>query len=210
MKNIFERVPFGLLLVLFLGYEGYGLYSFLNDASSPLLQKKSQIETSRKEINSLKEQLKQAEEFYRTLEAKKIQLRELAKKLDEMKGTLSEQLDVPGFMKTVVTEAKRIGIKVLGLKPKGAVVKEFYIEQPFEMAFHGVYVQLVVFLERIASSQKITRVDNFSIKSVGSSLSKYVELDGTVELKVYRYLASKADELAKSGQVAPAGQEGAK
>jgi hypothetical protein len=60
------------------------------------------------------------------------------------------------------------------------------------------------------------RVDNFNIRPRGPASGRYVEIDGTVQLKVYRYIASKADDLGRAdaqkadgaAPAAPAKKEG--
>ena len=100
------------------------------------------------------------------------------------------------------------------LEPGMPKTVEFYVQQPFVMAFKGVYIQLMVFLERMSNVQKIVRVDSFSMKPVSSSRSRYVEIEGVVELKAYRYLASAADALGRAevqqATGGPKGTQGAK
>jgi type IV pilus assembly protein PilO len=197
IKEILSRIPIGTLALLYAGYLGYDYWSFTHDESSPLLQKQSQIESAKTDNAKLQVKVKQGQDFLKSLEAKKAELRKLAGDLEAMKGTLPEALDVPEFMKTTLTEARKVGLTVVSLKPTEGKNFEFYAEQPFEFAFRGVYVQLMVFLERMANIQRIARVDDFDIKPLSPGASRYVELEGTVNIRAYRYLNSKADELAR-------------
>src|SRR5690606_24807471 len=86
---------------------------------------------------------------------------------------------------------------------------EYYIEKIFRLDFTGVYPQLFVFLERIASLQKILRVDGFDIKPVGPQNQKYVEIGGSLRILAYRYSGSRADEIGTGGAPAPASTGGA-
>jgi Tfp pilus assembly protein PilO len=123
---------------------------------------------------------------------------------------LSENLDLPEFMKTVLTEARRVGLFVVSLRPAGSTEKEYYGEHVFDFAFRGVFVQMMLFLDHMANVQKIVRVDNFNIRPRGSTSGRYVEIDGTVQLKAYRYIASKADSLGRDAEAAkPAAVPGA-
>ena len=197
IKDFIERIPFPLLAFLFIGYMGFDYYSFENSPDSPLLVKQGELAKQKIETTKLQEKLKKAEEFLRSLEAKKVELGVLGHQLLDMKGTLSESLDIPEFMKMTVTEAKKVNLNVLAIKPTKRVESEYYAEQPFEFKFRGVFVQLVVFFERMSNVQKIVRIENFDMKPVGSPSARYVELEGTIEIKTYQYLGSKADEVLR-------------
>lgn len=198
LKNIMDRFPIKPALVLVTLYlAGYDYYfSFLQDSSSPLVQKTNQISQIKQENLKLKEKIKQAEEFQKNLEVKRQELRSLAQELDNMKATLTEGLDVPDFMKMIITEAKKIGLLVQGLKPIGKDNKEHYSEHAFEFSFRGAYVQILAFLDRLSQSQKVIQIDQISIGPQGSQRSKHIELNGTILVKTFSYLGSPVDEIA--------------
>jgi Tfp pilus assembly protein PilO len=197
IKAILDKIPAMLLLAAILGYLGYGHYQFVTDPSSPLLQKTAEVTTAEAQKTELKNKLKAAQEFFLSLEKRRLELRALAKELEELKVSLSETLDIGALIKTVVGEAAKVGLSVSSIKPTDLKESEYYSEQSFALGFHGVYVQLVVFLQRLANLEKIIRVDNFDMRLASSPTAQYVSLDGTLQLKSYRYKASKADDLGK-------------
>lgn len=205
IKELLEKIPVTVVLLLYLGYVGWDYYDFTTNESSPLIMARKEVEDSKAANARLQAKVNEGENFLKSLDAKRVELRGLASQLESMKGTLSENLDLPEFMKTVVTEARRVGLFVVSVKPTGSSEKEYFGEQTFDFAFRGVFVQLMLFLDHMANLQKIVRVDNFNIKPRSSSAGRYVEIDGTVQLKVYRYIASKADSLGRdaSGTGAP-------
>ena len=198
LKEILSRVPVVLVLAAYLGYLGYDYYTFTNGDDSQLAQKRTQIENMRKDNAKLAEKFKSAQEFFKTLDVKKTELRLLSQHLDDMKATLSDDIDIPSFVKMIVYEASKVGLKVQAIKPIGTKAHEYYTEQVFDLNFRGVYVQLLVFLERISKIDRILRVDTFDIKRVGANDQSYVEIEGKVQIKTFRYLGSKADEVVKA------------
>jgi len=208
LKEILNKIPFSVLLLAYIGYLGFDYQTFTTDPASPLVSKQGQVESIKADTQKLQSKLKEANEFLASLEGKKLEIRKLAQELEEVKDALSENLDIPEFMKTAVTEATKVGLRVVSIKPTESTKHEFYAEQAFEMTFSGVYVQLLVFLERMSNVQKIVRVDNFAIRPRGSASSKYVELEGIVELKVYRYLAASPSASPATTAPASAGQQG--
>lgn len=197
IKELLDRVPITLFLVIYILYLGYDYHLFKTDPRSGLNLEKAKVEKAENEVKKLKTRVKEVSEFVKSLEAKKAELRGLAQDLDSTKATLSESLDIPAFMKVVLTEAKKMGLTVLALKPTLSSVKEYYVEQAFELTFKGVFVQFIGFLERLANLEKIVRVDDFVMTPTKTNSSRYIELEGKLQLKTFRYNGSKADDLAK-------------
>src|SRR5690242_18755711 len=102
IKEIFEKAPVTLLLAAFLAYLGYEYYNFTTDAGSPLNQKYAEIEETKKKNQALQESIAKTNEFIKKLDGKKAELRGLAQELKDLKATLSDNFDLPEFMKMVI------------------------------------------------------------------------------------------------------------
>lgn len=204
LARILKFVPVELITVFMALYLYLDWQEFNESPDGPVMKAKASIELATKEDAVLVKKLKEAQEFWRTLEARKVELRELSRQLQEMRASISAEVDVPAFMSLTVTEAKRVGLSVLAIKPESQIKHEFYVEVPFAFQFRGVYVQLLVFLQRLANTQNIIRVDSFDLRPVSDSGSKYVELAGTIQIKTFKYLGTKADQL----QLTDTGQKG--
>lgn len=205
LKQLVQKIPFGLMILGVIAMLGWDYYSFMNHADSELGQAKSQLEAARAQTQKLKKKVAEAREFYGTLQTKREVLRALASELNSMKVTLTEQVDSAEFLKTLVTEAQKVGLTVMGVKPEGEVPHELYMEKQFRLKVKGLYVQLVVFLERIAKVKKITRIDEYAIQAGNAGTQKYVELTGDFLVSVYYYTGSQADQIADSlEEVSPA------
>ncbi|MCM2276756.1 MAG: type 4a pilus biogenesis protein PilO [Oligoflexia bacterium] len=197
LKEILQRIPFTLLLVVYLAYLAYDLHAFNSDEASDLNLKKKEVAAAQEDLAKLNKKVEQTKEFMRSLNTKREELRKLAQELEDTKAVLTETLDVPAFMKLVLTEAQRVGLTVQSIKPGEVSRQEYYAQQLFDVSFRGVYVQLIGFLDRLANLQKIVRVDDFTMKPISSSSARHVELEGMLQLKAFRYAGSKADELGK-------------
>lgn len=182
--------------MIFVAYTGYDVFDFLKSPSSQLNVRKSGTAQLQKETNELRTQLEKAAEFFKTLEFKRRQIRAYGQQLAEMRSTLSEEIDAPMFIKTVVTEAQKVGLTVMKLQPGGAEQKDYYVEQPFVLSFRGVYIQILVLLQRLANMQTVIAVDGIEASPFGPSNAKYVELQGQIQIKAFRYTGTKEDEIA--------------
>jgi len=126
LKELLNKLPLTLFLGAYLGYLGYEYYFFTTDPGSDLIQRSGEIQAAKDNNEKVRKKIKDAAAFYKSLDQKKKQIRSLAKDLSQMKSSLSEQLDIPAFIKSVVTEAKRVGLRVESFQPTKEKKEEFY------------------------------------------------------------------------------------
>jgi Tfp pilus assembly protein PilO len=194
----------GLILVIIVGYFGYDYQTFFNDASSPLLMKQEESKVLAQQVEEKKKKKEEAKLFFKTLEAKRTEVRALVEQLSQMKQTLSENSDVSGFSKYLFTEAKKIGLTMSSLTPNQRIKQQFYEELPFQIAFSGMFVQIVAFLERVSQADRIVRIESISLRPKGGQAvgAKFVELEGSALIKTFMYLGTQEDEMGREKQEA--------
>ena len=197
LKNVLNRIPYAMLVAGVILYLAYDWYTFETDLASPKLVKNAEIARLQDERQKLLTKVKEAEEFYRNLEAKRQELRTLATELSEMKAALSDEFDPSAFMKVILTEAKKLQLRVEDFAPTGKNQQEFYIEYEYGLKFKGLFAQLVGLMKRLSSVQTLVRVDDFEVTPSAPPTARYVELKGNIKIKAYRYAASAADQKAE-------------
>ena len=198
VKTVINRIPYIPILLLYLGFLGWQTYNFVDGADSPLVAKKDEIQKEEKKLKDAEKKVKESKEFIKNLEVKRQTLRSLTQQLNDTRATLSEDIDIPAFIKMVVTEAKKVGLTVNSIQPTVERPQELYVEQRFDMSYRGVFVQLVVFLERLANLQKIIRTDEIEIHPVSApTQGRFAEIEGKLVLQTYKYSGAKPEEAAK-------------
>ena len=197
ITGIINKIPFLMFLLLYLANLGYDYYTFVNDDSSAAGMKRAELLAINNSNAKLQVKVSELEHFVKTLEEKKVEIRPLVEEFQLVSGSLSEQLDTPRFMKMIITEAKKVGLKVESLQPKGGVEKDVYLESSFTFNYKGVFGQLLVFLQRLASATEIIRIDDIDIKPASLATGKFVEIQGSIEIRTYTYLSAKADAMVK-------------
>jgi Tfp pilus assembly protein PilO len=203
LKSLFSKIPVWFWFVLFAGYLGYNYYNFTHGPESPLIAKKNEVESINQETEKIKKRLAEVDSFVKALESKKEEIRAIAKKLDESQTTLSDSFDVPSFMQTAVGEARKIGLKISSIRPTGSDKKEYFGEQSFGLNFQGTYSQVLLYFSRMTQLQSIIRVDNFSLRPTSQKPGMMVQLEGTVTLRGFYYVRSKADEILSQAGKGP-------
>lgn len=190
-----------LLALLFSGYQFWSFYSgYRTDPSSEYFARNQQLEQSRRELKDLEKKNEEMLDFVKKLEDAKAELAAQTQQLLELKAAMSEKVDVADFTRLVVTEAKRAGLAVLAIKPKPRLEQEYYREFPFDLKFRGVYPQILTFLSRVSSIQRLIRVDSFGLKPVSDATGRFVQLEGQFEVKTFAYLGSQADGIGQKAE----------
>ena len=100
-------------------------------------------------------------------------------------------------MKLLLTEAKRVDLKLEKIEPVSQSLKEFYVEQEFKMKLNGDYTKMLLFLQRIAQMQRLMRVNEVELTANSNSTSvSSQKLSGIFSIKAYRDTNSKEDTMA--------------
>lgn len=190
-------VPFVMLFLFYVGSLGMEYYEFQFAPDGQVEMHRAAMAGKKAEIQTLKKKLEDAEGFAKSLDLKKEELRAQFKKLVGYKDVLSESLDVPSLIKIIVTETKRIQIKVEKIEPGKRNTKDYYVEQEFKLNVRGNYFQLVLLAQRIAQLQRILRIESFTMKPAGAAGSRSgAQLDAQLSIRAYQYAPSREDSLA--------------
>ncbi len=195
-----ERIPIALIVFAYLLYVSYDVYDFTSSSSSPYNTKKARMSSLESENVNLQKRVQEIDQFVKNLEAKRAELRTLAQKLEDMRATLTDSLDVPAFMKLFVDESKKVGLTITSLRPDPPSDKDnkgFYGQRGFVMTFKGIYVQVMSFFRKISAKDRILRIDDFSLEPAESNLNRFVVLNGAAKVNAFYYQGSKEDEIAK-------------
>jgi Tfp pilus assembly protein PilO len=193
--------PFAVLFIAYAAYLGYQLYGFHYAPDGQVELHKAQIATSQSEIETLKKKLAVGNKFVKTLELKKVQMQSQMQQLSEYKGALSDGLDVPSMIKLLITEAKKIEMKVEKIEPGRKNQKEYYLEQEFKLDIRGTYQQVILFAQRVSQLQRILRIEAYSMHLVPGSTSTRArnQLIAQLSIRAYQYTLSKEDKINVGG-----------
>jgi len=202
MMEALKRFPSLLLLAAWIGYLAYNVYEFEYSESGEAHRLQAQVKQADSELDGMRKKKKEGEAFLKSLDSKKEEIREQARKLAGYQGALSEAADIPNLIKILLTEARKLEIRVEKMEPGRKNQKEYYLEQEFRLNMKGNFQQIVLFMHRISQLQRILKVGNFSLKKSPISLSsRSVTLDAGISVNAYQYTVSKEDSLSKESEI---------
>ena len=191
-----KGVPLFFVLLAYIGYLGLQFYNFNYDANGEVEQHKNRMAASESEVQGLKKKLVDGNKFMKSLDLKKAEIQAQVKKLIGYQGALSEAPDVPSLIKLLLTEAKKLGMKVDKIEPGKKTQKEYYLEQEFKLDIRGSYQQLLLFAARVAQLQRILRIDSYEMKpSVNTINTRSITLSSVLTIRAYQYTLSKEDQI---------------
>ncbi len=199
IKALINQLPWSVLLLGYLAYAGWDFYSFEYDDASERQLATGKLKKAEEDTKKLQEKVITLEKFEASLETRRVEVRDFARSLQDLKTSISENSDDSAFVKTLYLEAKRAGINIKSINPVGLVKEEFYSKHSFDFKITGIFSQIDNFLDRMANLTQIVRADNFSLKSkTEPSGGRFQILDGVIQLSTFTYNGSKADTLGEA------------
>ncbi|MDR0331019.1 MAG: type 4a pilus biogenesis protein PilO [Chitinispirillales bacterium] len=140
-------------LVSYLWVDGY-LTPKIEEIKT-LAAKKEKVEAELLKINALKPQL----------EKLRVEIAILSAKLDSLKSIFPDQKEVPRLIREMNAVNKRSNIITTRFTPMPDVVKEYYVENKYNVAVSGNYHNLGQLFSYLANFQLIVNLANVSINA---------------------------------------------
>lgn len=191
-----KNFPFMLLFLLYAFYTAYVIYEFNFMEDGAVMKHQAEMTGLNNEISGLRRKLAEGQKFLKSLEDKKADLQAQVKKLSEYQGALSEAPDVPNLIRTLISEAKQIELKVTKIEPGVKTQKEYYLEQEFKVEVQGSFQQIALFAQRVSKLQRILRIEAWSLKPMGAG-RHFIKVLGNLSIRAYQYTISKEDTIGK-------------
>jgi Tfp pilus assembly protein PilO len=198
IRFFFEKIPVNLFLVIGLAYLMFDYSQYISDPGSDLnLKKKDFSDLEKTELN-LKRKILEVKEFSKKIEAVRRNLAGLEREFDSVRSILPEKVNLALTMKSVITEAQKLGILITSIQPGLVEKKELVVQYPFELEFQGSFQQYMSLLDRIQYLNEVVMVKSFSLQAIGSVEAKYVELAGKLRLFAVEYSGTSTTSPSES------------
>ena len=165
LKNLLERLKWTHVLMA-VGL-GAAAFYFMQD-NTEIEQKEQAIQTEQQSIAGLERKIQEAKEFERQFEEKKRRYSELVKSLQNLKEALPRQFFLPDLLSDILREAKQLEMEITMIRPDQKEDQgELYNSLGFSIEAKGTFVQLFIFLDRMAHMSRLINVESFSIAKDG-------------------------------------------
>ncbi|MFQ6038090.1 MAG: type 4a pilus biogenesis protein PilO [Candidatus Aminicenantales bacterium] len=125
------------------------------------------------DLKNLRAERIQVEEEVARLRVKKQELDKIEAELQAMKTTLAQleaimpqKEEISSILRQMQQLAYDTHLDIVKFIQKPEVIREFYAEQPIEVAITGNYHNLAIFFDRLSSFSRLFTVEDFSIKAL--------------------------------------------
>ena len=141
-----------------------------------------------KELDSLKEQIKNAEDELKEQSDKTVIVPEVARRVDRMKARykdfdrrLPRRQELGGFLREISANLGKASLSDQLIEPGSPKREEFFHTLPIIMKFRGSYLATAQFLKRIGAMERLTRIQKLKIESGSNEKNLSIEL----QLNIY-------------------------
>jgi type IV pilus assembly protein PilO len=124
------------------------------------------------------------------LQAYRNQLELMNERFGAMLKQLPAKNEMPGLLEEISKTGISVGLKFELFAPQDEIKHDFYVELPIKITVVGTYMQLALFISRVAEMNRIVTLHDFSISGQASKDGKIVSEDILVmslTAKIYRY-----------------------
>jgi Tfp pilus assembly protein PilO len=174
-----------LIAAIILGLFYFVYYKPKNEELKSIRNERVQVEAEVAHLRQKKEELDK-------IEAELEQLRVTLKKLEAI---IPQKEEISSILKNMQQLAYDTRLNITKFIQKPEIVKEFYAEQPIEVAVTGDYHNLAIFFDRLNTFQRLFNIEDFSIKTLREQTDANT-ISAEWNVKTYIYREETTDEAA--------------
>ncbi len=172
-----------LIAVIILGLFYFVYYKPKNDELQNLRDERITVEA---EVAHLKQKKQELDKIEAELEQMKVTL-------NKLEAIIPQKEEISNILKSMQQLAYDTRLSIVKFIQKPAIVKEFYAEQPIEVAVTGDYHNLAIFFDRLNTFQRLFNIEDFSIKALREQ-TEAATISGEWTVKTYIYREESPEE----------------
>ena len=166
-----------LIAIIILGLFYFVYYKPKNEELKSIRNERIQVEAEVAHLRQKKEELDK-------IEAELEQMRVTLKKLEAI---IPQKEEISNILKNMQQLAYDTRLNITKFIQKPEIIKEFYAEQPIEVAITGDYHNLAIFFDRLNTFQRLFNIENFSIKAIRDQTdANTISAEWNVKTYIYR------------------------
>jgi len=135
----------------------------------------NQLTTKNQEFETITTNLRNVEMKAKSLDALKIEYKQLIGRYHQIEELLPEVKQIPSFLVQLHTASSITGTRITRVQPLPIEEEQFYKVAPFEIEMTGTYHDFGTFISYVANFPFIANVSNVEIDAINISISKAVQ-----------------------------------
>ncbi|NUM88016.1 MAG: type 4a pilus biogenesis protein PilO [Bdellovibrionales bacterium] len=142
----------------------YAVYCYFTLDTAQIENLTNGIAGQEKEIVKLKEKVQEAKNFEKEFEGRKKRYQEKVKQLQTLQGALPKQFYLPDLLSDLLREAKQLELEIVQIQPDAKeAAQDLYATLGFNIELRGTFVQMFIFLDRMAHMKRLVDVVSFGV-----------------------------------------------
>ena len=107
--------------------------------------------------------------------------------LKKLEAIIPQKEEISSILKNMQQHAYDTRLNITKFIQKPEIEKEFYSEQPIEVAITGDYHNLAIFFDRLNTFQRLFNIEDFSIKALREQTdANTISAEWNVKTYIYR------------------------
>lgn len=128
----------------------------------------TQIAAVQENINKEEAKAKEADSALQEVEKIRATVGALSDQFKTVSQALPSEVQMSDIIRTVDTVSRASGVSIKTKEPRPVENKEYYEEIPLKITMEGTYSEITLFLYYLASTERIMKVEDFSMATPGT------------------------------------------
>lgn len=187
MKDLVNKLISNLhIFILLYGlWGGYVIYEEHTVALEEIVNSGSGLDS---EIANIQKKIKEIQEFTRKSDEYKVRVEEVAKNIESVQKQLPSDTNDSQILSFFQTEINSLNLKDANIAPGKEEKSVYFISKEYTLKAKGTYLQLLIFLERIANADRIYNIKTLKIKrNTENQKGRFQVVDSEGIIQAYRY-----------------------
>ncbi len=147
-----------------------------------------QIPAVTAKINKSKREKKQLTAYLKDVEAAKERIELVAQEVEKIQRKLPDTVDDTKNLSLLKNLAEKLNIRSIYLTPLDEITKGFYIAKRYSLKASGTFLQFLMLMEQIGSTQTILNVKRISLENQQEKQrGRFQIIDADIIIETYRY-----------------------
>jgi len=166
-----------IIAIIILGLFYFVYYKPKNEELISIRDERIQVEA---EVAHLRQKKEELDKIEAELELMKVTLKKL-------EAIIPQKEEISNILKNMQQLAYDTRLNITKFIQKPEIIKEFYAEQPIEVAITGDYHNLAIFFGRLNTFQRLFNIEDFSIKAIRDQTdANTISAEWNVKTYIYR------------------------
>jgi Tfp pilus assembly protein PilO len=194
MKELTAKL-FANLHVIIMLYSAYGLYVAYDEHSIAMAQLQDQKPALLSQIEDYQKKLEKIKEFTANIEATKEQVKQVFTNIEKVQKQLPSEINDIEILDFLTREGRGLNMPDFEPNPLQEQPLGFYVSKPYKITGRGTFLQMVIFLERLNSAERLYNVQSlkiFSDQSIQKSRFHVVNMEAMIDTFKYNSAHSES------------------